>query len=48
MATEVLPEGRKIIAEAGGCEAYDQKIREQRLSAPTIKTKDDAALVFED
>jgi hypothetical protein len=48
MATEVLPEGRKIIAEAGGCEAYDKKIRERRrLPSLTVKAKEDTALVFE-
>jgi hypothetical protein len=47
IANEVLPKGRKIIAEAGGREAYDQKARERRLSPPTVDAKEDTALVFE-
>jgi Transglutaminase-like superfamily len=44
----ILPEGRKIIEEAGGREAYDKKARERRLSLPIIEAKEHAALVFED
>jgi hypothetical protein len=43
-----LPQGRKIIEEAGGREAYDKKARERRLSPPIIEAKEHAALVFED
>ena len=47
-AQAVVPEGRDIIEEAGGREAYDQMARERlRLSSPTIEAKDDIALVFE-
>jgi hypothetical protein len=43
------PLGRKIIEEAGGIEAYDQKLRQKlELSLPVIKLKRDEALVFED
>ncbi|MGZ4881663.1 MAG: transglutaminase domain-containing protein [Halobacteriota archaeon] len=46
--TKMLPEGRKVIAEAGGREAYDTMARERlKLSSPTIKAKGDTALIFE-
>jgi hypothetical protein len=44
----VLPEGRKIIEEAGGREAYDKKARDRRLRLPIIEAKERTALVFED
>jgi hypothetical protein len=35
-----VPRGRKIIEEAGGIEAYDQKVREKlKLSSPVVKVK---------
>jgi hypothetical protein len=41
--------GKKIIEEAGGIEAYDQKAREKlKLSSPVIELSGDAALVFEE
>ncbi len=41
--------GRKIIEEAGGIEAYDQKTREKyRCLSPTMELSDDEALVFEE
>ena len=41
--------GRKIIKEAGGIEAYNQRAREKwGLTSPVIEAKDDPALVFED
>ncbi|MGZ4846924.1 MAG: transglutaminase-like domain-containing protein [Halobacteriota archaeon] len=40
--------GRKIIEEAGGCEAYDKKARERMVHTPIIEAKEQAALVFED
>ncbi len=44
-----LPEGRRIIGEAGGLEAYDRAARTRlRLSSMTIEAKDDTAIVFED
>ncbi|MGZ4928993.1 MAG: transglutaminase domain-containing protein [Halobacteriota archaeon] len=46
--TKMLPEGRKVIAEAGGREAYDTMVRERlKLSSPRIKAKGDTALIFE-
>ncbi|MGZ4894285.1 MAG: transglutaminase domain-containing protein [Halobacteriota archaeon] len=46
--TKMLPEGRKVIAEAGGREAYDTMARERlKLSSPTIKAEGDTALIFE-
>jgi hypothetical protein len=48
MAQTVLPIGRKVIEEAGGREAYDQKARERlRLSCPSIEPKKDTALLFD-
>jgi len=45
---KMLPEGEKVLAEAGGRQAYDKRARERRgLSAPTIEVKKDTALVFE-
>jgi hypothetical protein len=46
--TKSLPEGKKIIEEAGGREAYDRKARDRRLHPPIIEAKENAALVFED
>jgi len=46
--TNFLPQGRKIIEEAGGLEAYDMKARERRLALPIIEAKEHEALVFED
>jgi hypothetical protein len=44
-----LPLGRKVIEEAGGIEAYDQKVREKlKLSSPVIGVKHNEALVFEE
>ncbi len=43
-----LPQGRTIIEEAGGREAYDKKARERRLHPPIIEAMEHAALVFED
>jgi hypothetical protein len=43
-----LPQGRTIIEEAGGREAYDRKARDRRLHPPIIEAKENAALVFED
>jgi len=41
--------GRKIIEEAGGIEAYNQRAREKwGLTSPVIEAKDNPALVFED
>jgi hypothetical protein len=41
--------GRKIIKEAGGIEAYDQRAREKwGLTSLVIEAKDNPALVFED
>jgi hypothetical protein len=41
--------GRKIIEEAGGIEAYDQKARSKwKLSSPMIEIKRDNAIVFEE
>jgi hypothetical protein len=41
--------GRKIIEEAGGREAYDQKAREKfRILSPTMELSDDEALVFKE
>jgi hypothetical protein len=35
-----LPLGRKVIEEAGGIEAYDQKVRQKlKLSSPVVKVK---------
>jgi Transglutaminase-like superfamily len=44
-----LPEGERVIGEAGGLEAYDRAARTRlRLSSMTIEAKDDTAIVFED
>jgi hypothetical protein len=44
-----LPEGRQVIEEAGGIEAYDQKVRQKlKLSSPVIEVKHDEALVFKE
>jgi hypothetical protein len=41
--------GRKVIEEAGGIEAYDQKAREKlKFSSPVIEVSDDEALVFKE
>jgi hypothetical protein len=41
--------GKKIIEEAGGIEAYDQRAREElKLSSPVIELSGDEALVFEE
>ncbi|MGZ4903150.1 MAG: transglutaminase-like domain-containing protein [Halobacteriota archaeon] len=46
--TRMLPVGEKVIAEAGGMQAYDKRARERLgFSAPTIEVKKDTALVFE-
>ena len=43
-----IPQGRRIIEEAGGVAAYDQKARERlKLFSPTIEVKRDDAIVFE-
>jgi hypothetical protein len=43
-----IPQGRRIIEEAGGVVAYDQKARERlKLFSPTIEVKRDDAIVFE-
>jgi hypothetical protein len=48
MAQTVLPIGRRVIEEAGGREAYDQKARERLMrSFPTIEPKKDTALLFD-
>jgi hypothetical protein len=47
--TRALGPGRRIIEEAGGIEAYDQKARKNRSRfALTIDPTDDSALVFAD
>ncbi len=44
-----LPRGRQVIEEAGGIEAYDQKVREKlKLSSPVIEVEHEEALVFEE
>jgi hypothetical protein len=44
-----VPRGKQIIKEAGGIEAYDQKVRQKvKLSSPVIEVKHDEALVFEE
>jgi hypothetical protein len=44
-----LPEGRQVIEEAGGIEAYDQNARiKHGLSTSITGLKDDKALVFEE
>jgi hypothetical protein len=41
--------GRKIIEEAGGREAYNQKVREKDTwFSPIIELNDDEALIFEE
>ena len=43
-----IPRGRKIIEEAGGVEAYDQKARERlKRHSPTIEVKRNEGIVFE-
>jgi hypothetical protein len=47
--TEAYVIGRKIIEEAGGIEAYNQRARKKwGLTSPVIEAKDNPALVFED
>ena len=47
--TKMLPEGRNIIEEAGGREAYDQKAEsELKLSALTVEVEPNEAIVFKE
>ena len=44
-----LPQGRKVIEEAGGIEAYERKAREKlKRSSQTVEVEDNEALVFEE
>jgi hypothetical protein len=47
--TRALPEGRKIIDDAGGIEAYDRKARERlKRSFQIVEPEDSEALIFKD
>lgn len=46
--TKMLPEGERVIAEAGGIEAYDRKARQKLKRSIQVEVEDNEALIFEE